>query len=115
MQIQVNTDSNIRGREELVQRVEAEIGAALSHFSDQITRVEVHLGDENSAKGGGNKRCMIEARIAGHPPVAVTHHADALNLALDGASEKMQRALESLLGRFKDHTDRSTIRKDIGI
>lgn len=120
MQIQVNTDSNntdsnIRGREELVRRVETEIDGALGHYGEQITRVEVHLGDENSTKSGDDdKRCMIEARIAGHQPIAVTHHAATLDQALDGASEKMQRSLESTLGRYKDHTDRTTIRKDGG-
>ena len=51
MQIQVNTDNNIEGRDELARRVEAGIEAALSRFSDQITRVEVHLGDESAGQG----------------------------------------------------------------
>ena len=73
MQIQVNTDDNVKGNDELTRHVEAEIGAALSRFSDQLTRVEAHLSDENAGKSGGaDKRCMLEARPAGKQPVAVT-------------------------------------------
>lgn len=50
MQIQVNTDDNVEGRKELTGRIEAEAGATLARFSDQVTRVEVHLGDENAAR-----------------------------------------------------------------
>ena len=52
MQIQVNTDDNVEGREALARRVEAEVSQTLSHFSDQVTRVEVHLSDEDSEKSG---------------------------------------------------------------
>ena len=66
MQIQVNTGDNVEGREELIARVEAGVAAALSRFDDRLTRVEVHLGDENAGKSGAaDKRCMIEARPAG--------------------------------------------------
>jgi len=41
MQIQVNTDDNIEGRDELIAQVEADIRDGLSRFADRITRVEV--------------------------------------------------------------------------
>ncbi|MES2537567.1 MAG: HPF/RaiA family ribosome-associated protein [Pseudomonadota bacterium] len=114
MQIQVNTDANIRGRITLAERVSAEVEAALSNYAEYITRVDVHLGDENSHKAGADdKRCMISANIAGQKPAAVTHHAATLDLAVQGAAEKLQRSLEGMLARYKDHTDRSTIRKDV--
>lgn len=49
MQIQVNTDDNIEGHDTLTAQVEAEILDSLSRFAAQITRVEVHLSDENAA------------------------------------------------------------------
>ncbi|WP_119154826.1 HPF/RaiA family ribosome-associated protein [Caldimonas tepidiphila] len=104
MQIQLNTDNNIVGRDELAGRVEASVGDALGRFSDQITRVEVHLGDVNSHKGGGDDiRCMIEARLAGHDPVAVTHQAADIELALNGAIGKVRRALDTVVGKQNDH------------
>ena len=62
MQIQVNTDHNTDGREKVTDYVCGVVGHAVGHFSSHITRVEVHLGDENGAKAGvDDKRCMMEA------------------------------------------------------
>jgi ribosome-associated translation inhibitor RaiA len=70
-------------------------------FAAQITRVEVHLSDENSDKGGDNdKRCLLEARLAGLRPVVVSHRAATLQQAIDGAAEKLERSIESTLGRL---------------
>lgn len=110
--IQVNTDDNIEGGEELALRVQTEVENALARFGDQITRVEVHLRDENSHKGGTNdKRCAMEARPAGLPPVAVTHSAATVDLAVNGASEKLERLLDSAFGRLNDQR-RSPYRGD---
>jgi ribosome-associated translation inhibitor RaiA len=104
MQILVNTDNHITGREELAAQVESIVQDALGRFSKQITRIEVHLGDANSRKGGDDdKRCMMEARLEGHQPTAVTHHAGDLMMAVDGAADKMKAALDHLLGRLRDH------------
>lgn len=101
MQIHVNTDRHIQGGEDLHTRVQTMVEDAVSHMKDRITRIEVHLSDENSAKGGDNdKRCMLEARLAGMQPIAVTHQAESLVLAIDGATEKLQHALETAIGKL---------------
>jgi len=41
MQIQLNTDGNIEGREAMASQVGSVVEKALKHFSDHITRVEV--------------------------------------------------------------------------
>lgn len=110
MQIQVNTDNNVEGREELSRRVEAEVAAALSRFGGHLSRVEVHLGDVNAGKGGDDKRCMMEARPNGQQPVAVTHRAATLEEAFDGAAEKLGNLLESKFGRLHDHKGAASIR-----
>ncbi len=78
MKVQINTDSNIEGHDELVQQVEAVVRGALDRFSEQITRVEVYLSDENSDKkfGTDDKRCLLEARLAGLQPIAVSARVD---------------------------------------
>ncbi|CAN5310082.1 hypothetical protein BH20VER2_BH20VER2_17700 [soil metagenome] len=104
MIIQINTDNHIEGREALAEEAEASVQSALEHFTGQITRVEVHLGDENSHKGGQNdKRCAMEARLEGRRPVAVTHHAGTIEDAIDGAAGKLKRAIESTIGRLSNH------------
>ncbi len=111
MQIQVNTDDNVSGRTELTLKVQTQINDTLDRFRDRITRVEVHLSDENSGKPGDNdKRCLMEARLAGRKPVAVTHSAGSLEDAFGGAADKMKRALESALGRIKDNQGRDSVR-----
>lgn len=104
MQIQINTDRNIEGHEALTAHVSNLVESALSQISDHITRVEVHLSDENSDKKHGNDdmRCMMEARLEGRQPVAVTHHAQTLGQAVDGAANKLCRLIDSTLGRLRD-------------
>lgn len=104
MIIQFNTDHTIHSRAPLTAEVEASVRSAMSHYHDRISRVEVHLSDENGGKAGGNDiRCVMEARPAGHPPVAVTHHADNLVEAVDGAAVKLKAALDHTLGRLQQH------------
>lgn len=103
MQIQVNSDGSIEGRDTLDARVKATVASALGRFSAQITRVEVHLSDENGKKSGqDDKRCMMEARLEGRQPTAVTHHAATLDQAVDGAADKLARSLTSTLERLHD-------------
>lgn len=103
MQIQVNTDHNVNGREALVEHVRNVVEKKLSRFSSRITRVEVHLNDENAAKSGkDDKRCMIEARVDGRKPTAVTDHAQSIHQAIGGAVDKLTRAIDSDLGRLRD-------------
>ena len=100
MQIQINTDHHIEGHEALAAHVRGIVEGTLRRFSEHITRVEVHLSDENTHKSGQhNKCCVIEARLGGRQPIAVTHHAETLHQAIDGASDKVTRLIESTLGR----------------
>jgi hypothetical protein len=111
MQIQVNTDDNVHGREDVIRTVEAEVTHALKRFEGQLTRVEVHLGDENAGKHGpADKRCMIEARPANRQPVAVTHQADSLVGAISGAARKMQHRLDTVLGKQNHAKGAASIR-----
>ena len=62
------------------------------------------IWDENSASKGGayDKRCMMEARLDGRPPIAVTQQAATLDAAMDGAAAKLERSIDSMLGRLRD-------------
>ncbi len=50
MKIQFNTDNHIPGREALAHQAEATVKSALGRLAEHITRVEVHLSDENGDK-----------------------------------------------------------------
>jgi ribosome-associated translation inhibitor RaiA len=100
IQVQVNTDRESTAQEVSAPEIEAGIAASLARFSRRITRVEVHLSDQNSHKGGKNdKRCLVEARLAGLDPIGVTHQADTWALAVSGAMDKLERSVEKRLGR----------------
>jgi ribosome-associated translation inhibitor RaiA len=108
MQIRVTTDNNIAGSDRLSGEVEAIVDDVLARFRERITRVEVHLADENSrAKSGQqDKRCTIEARPAGLQPVAVSDQADTLKQAVRGAAGKLEKALDRAIGRQSDKKGR---------
>lgn len=109
MKIQLNTDVNIKGTEALAVHVATTIKQALDRFSEHVTRVEVHLSDENGDKSGQkDKRCMLEARLEGQQPVAVTDHAATLEQALHGAAHKLVHLLDTTLGRLHDHREKTS-------
>ena len=105
MQIQTNTDRNISGHEALAKSVEEILERLLDRFRDQITRVEVHLSDENGATKSGvaDKRCLLEVRLAGQQPVSVSEQAQTVDAAVTGAAHKMISLLDSELGKLRQH------------
>lgn len=102
MQIQINTDRNIDGNEAMIAEAKVVVRGTLERFSARISRVEVHLSDQNSDKKFGTHamRCLMEVRVEGLKPTAVTHDAATYEEALEGAAGKMQRSLETTLGRL---------------
>jgi ribosome-associated translation inhibitor RaiA len=108
MQVQVHTNHVVHDVEALVSHVEGVVTAALERFNGQITRVEVHLSDVSHHKPGEHdKHCMMEARPAGHQPVAVSHEAGTWEEAIHRAAEKLEAALGKLherLGHRKGNT-----------
>jgi hypothetical protein len=104
MQIHINTDHHIDGSEARDAWARSVVESALGRFGDAITRVEVHFNLESGGKpGAGETRCMMEARLSGLPPIAVTHHAGELDVALNGAVRKLVHALDHAAGRENRH------------
>jgi len=101
MIIQINTDNHIVGREALSHKAEAMVASTLDHLAEHVTRVEVHLSDENAQKAGDrDKRCTMEARLEGRQPIAVTDASENLDAAIAGAAEKLKRSIDQILGRL---------------
>lgn len=104
MHIQLSTDKNIQSDERLLEFTEDALKRALTRFEDRVTRVEVHLADENSSGkyADDDKRCTLEARLAGQQPVAVSHRAATVREALSGAVDKLQKMLHDTVERELD-------------
>lgn len=104
MQVQIRTDHNIEGSEALINRFKAVLEDALNRVSDRISSVDVHLSNQNSDRhqdGNDSMRCMIEARLEGLQPLAVTDQAATLDQAVDGATDKLTRLIDHTLGRLE--------------
>jgi ribosome-associated translation inhibitor RaiA len=103
MQIQVNTDNTIQGRDALVARVTTMAADVLARHADHITRVEIHLTDENGSRSGPHdQRCVIEARLEGFQPLVASDVATSLDQSVQGAAAKLLRMIDSHLGRVRD-------------
>jgi hypothetical protein len=111
MQIQLNTDKHVHGDDSLNAWVDHELRERLGRFGDHITRIEVHLSDINGTRvSDQDKRCKLEARLAGRQPVVVSHDAGKVADAMFGAADKLQRLLDTTLGRTRDASARETVR-----
>ena len=52
MLVQVNAGNGIHVQEDVAARIEDNVKSALARFAQDITRIEIHLSDENRDKGG---------------------------------------------------------------
>ncbi len=104
MEILINTDRHVPGGEDFAAHVRDTVVKHLDHWAEKITRVEVHISDENGDKSGTrDQRCMMEARPRGLSPLAVTHKAANRHLAVLGAAERLQHLVSNHLGKRQDH------------
>ena len=100
MQFQFNTDNHISGTATLSSRVEGQLRDRLDRFTDRLTRLEVHVSDENGAKSHGEDiNCRVEARIQGDRPLSASARADSIDAAASQAGNKMAKMLERHFGK----------------
>jgi ribosome-associated translation inhibitor RaiA len=116
MQIQINSDNHISVHSRLSNSIEAELHRVLERFEGQLTRIEVHLSDENGEKSGAqDKRCLLEARPRHYPSVTVTNESADIQTAVSGAAGKMLRLLQTTFGRLSDKHRGETPRTGLNI
>ena len=97
MDIHVSTDNTIQGDTRVSEVASQAVKNDLGHMADWLTRVEVHLKDQNGdKKGPANIRCVIEARPRGLAPLAAQAEAEDIQKALKGAATKLRGRLTSL-------------------
>ncbi|MEM6755524.1 MAG: HPF/RaiA family ribosome-associated protein [Planctomycetota bacterium] len=101
MQIQVNF-GDVDASQALNDHTESAVLKELEHVAVQVTRVEVHIRDDKSNRhGADDKRCLMEARIAGEQPLAVDAKGDDLYKAITDAAGKLGRAVNRKLDRHQ--------------
>ena len=103
MIIQLNTDKNLTIHSEYEAQITSKLNHDLERYTDHISRIEVHMSDENGSKGGINdKKCLLEARFEGKPPIVTSDLGDTYDLALKGATEKLRNALKTVLSKLQE-------------
>ncbi len=115
MNIQVNTDHNTEGSQELTHFIESSLREHFERYKNAITRIEVHLSDVNAGKTSANdKRCLLEARVANRQPVVVSHNSDTIHQAFEAASQKLLRSLDTMVGKLTDrHSPKEFLVEDV--
>jgi len=104
MKIQINTDKTIKGDTKNSEFFTSLISDELVKFESQITRIEAHFSDENGKKEGTNDiRCLLEARLEGKQPIAVSAQADTIEGAVSEAIDKLKNSLTTIIGRSTQH------------
>lgn len=104
MEVKVNTDSHITGSETMSEKYSEELKKKLTRFSEYLTSAAVFFADENRGKSGtDDKKCTIEVRPKNLGPEAVSHNADTLEHAFNGALDKIKKVLDSRIGKLQQH------------
>ena len=104
MKIQFNTDKTINGDGRTQAFFTSKITEGLKKYQSHITRIEIHLSDENGKKEGVNdKRCLLETRIEDRQPIAVSCKDNTVEQAVSGAIDKVKATLETIFGRAANH------------
>jgi len=103
MQVIINSNSQVDVNENSIQQWQSEITESLSRFGEWITRVEVHLSDENSQakEGQDDIRCLMEARPANRQPVSIEVRAANVGQAIIEGTDTLERRLGTILDKAR--------------
>ena len=102
MDIIINPGEGIELSEALEGFLRRKLNKVERRFGSRLTRIEVYLKDLNGPKGGTDKVCTLEARLAGLQPLAVEDQAGDIYDAIQGAADKLDKKLDHQLGRLSD-------------
>ena len=72
---------------------------ALGRLGQHVTRVWVHLADQNGLRGGIGKRCRILVRLQHLPDVLVEDHDSDLHVLIDRTANRAGLAARRELSR----------------
>lgn len=104
MHIEISWGKGIPHSDSLHAHITEQVEHALRHMAEEFTRVQVHLHDDNAAKGGSNdKRCVMEARPTGADPLTVDATGDDFYVTVTATAKKLERAARSFSDKRRSH------------
>ena len=98
MQIEIHAHG-FTTTEALYEHVTKRLQHALGCCADRISRVMVRLSDINGPRGGVDKRCQIQVRLATLADVVIEDTQADLYVAIDRATERAARTVVRHLAR----------------
>ena len=103
MQIQVHF-SDIQNSWAINNHIHQHLAQAIKTGLDQITRIDVHLHDDSgpNKSGTNDKRCLIEARLAGMQPLMIEQRGNDMYAVINQATRKLQQTLQKAKSRRRD-------------
>jgi len=101
MRIEIH-HANLRPSDALGETVERRIGAALGRLAHRIRDVSVWIADTNGPRGGHDKSCRVQVRLARGPALVADHVSADPYAAAHGAVDRVERAVQRRLDRKRD-------------
>jgi hypothetical protein len=97
-----NIDPRVQGGQPMAAHIGTTVAEALARFGERVTRVDAHVVDVNGpAKTGVDDiECTLQASLVGVEPVVVKHLAEAAHPAIQGAVNKLKRAVGTALAKL---------------
>jgi len=86
---------------DVAEYVRDKLSAKLGKFGRRVMDVVVHFKNMNGDKGGIDKGCHMEARLAGLEPVNVEERHEDLRAVIDIAAERLEEAVHRHLERSR--------------
>lgn len=87
----------------LREHTERRLQFALNWASHDVRKVAVRLSDINGPRGGSDKRCQIQVRLAGGQDVVIEDTEADLYVAIDRAADRADHAVARRLERLREH------------
>lgn len=82
--------------------VERRLSFALSRFGARVRAVSVSLADLNGPRGGIDKKCSMQARLAPRGSVRVESRDSEVPAAIDRAATRLARAVTRAFERRRE-------------
>lgn len=99
MHIEIETADGVERSPALDEHVQRELERFERRHGERVTRIEAHFKDERPGKGGVDKVCRLEARLAGMEPIAVDAIAENAYDATRDAASKLEKAVDRRIAR----------------
>lgn len=99
MHIEIETADGVDHSPALEEHVQRELDRFERRHGERITRIEAFFKDERPGKGGVDKVCRLEVRLAGMDPITVDAIAENVYDAARDAAGKLEKAVDKRIGK----------------